>query len=321
MADLRVALTGCGFISDLHARAVAQVAGARVVAVSNHRLESAQAFATRHGIARATTDWETQVTAADIDVVVVGTPNHLHAPQALTALRAGKAVLVDKPMALTLAAAEEMAQVARETGSLLVVGHMWRYRDEVRALRDRIAAGVVGRVVRTHGYGVHAQWGPSGWFTQRALAGGGALIDMGVHAIDTARFLLGDPDPVRVVASLGTAFGDYDVDDDGVILIDWSSGVRSTIDFGWWEPHLAGLEADTEVYGTAGYERIWPTTPMPEGYEHCSLPMYASQMADFLGRARSRDHVSPSGAATMEAGLVAMRIVDAAYASAREVSG
>ena len=75
---------------------------------------------------------------------------------------------------------------------------MWRYHPDVIALRDRIAAGEFGRIVRTHGWGVHAGWGPSGWFTDPALAGGGALIDMGIHAIDTARFLLGDPDPVRV---------------------------------------------------------------------------------------------------------------------------
>ena len=65
-------------------------------------------------------------------------------------------------------------------------------------MRDAIAAGELGRVVRTHGYGVHADWGPSGWFTDPALAGGGALVDMGIHAIDTARFLLGEPEARRV---------------------------------------------------------------------------------------------------------------------------
>ena len=101
--------------------------------------------------------------------------------------------------------------------------------------------------MRTHGWGVHAGWGPSGWFTDPALAGGGALIDMGIHAIDTARFLLGDPEPSRVgsvdrrsVSSATT------VDDDGVVTIDWNGGVRSTVEFGWWQPRLGGLEADTE---------------------------------------------------------------------------
>jgi predicted dehydrogenase len=315
MTDLRIALCGCGFIADLHARAVRAAGGARVVGVATHRLDTAQPFAARHGIERVTTDWQTLVTAADVDAVVIGTPNALHAPQALAALGAGKHVLVDKPMALSVAEGEAMLAAAEAAGRLLLVGHMWRYRDEVRVLRERIARGELGRVVRTHGYGIHRGWGPSGWFTDPALAGGGALIDMGIHAIDTARFLLGDPEPVRVTASIGTAYGDYAVDDDGLVLVDWSNGVRSSIESGWWQPRLGGLEADTEVFATGGATRIWPPVPEP-GYEHCSLPMYAAQMADFVARATLRRTPAPLGAPSAASGLVALRIVEQAYAAA-----
>jgi predicted dehydrogenase len=197
---------------------------------------------------------------------------------------------------------------------------MWRYRQEVIALRDRIAAGDVGRPVRTRGYGLHAHWGPSGWFTEPALAGGGALIDMGIHAIDTARFLLGDPEPTRVAASLSTAYGDYEVDDDGVVLVDWSNGVRSSVEFGWWQPHLDGVEAETEVYGTSGHVRIWPqftpSTPAPPDYTHCSLPMYSAQMADFGACCRAGGTPIANGAV----GLTAVRVVEEAYASAAAVA-
>ena len=317
MSDLAIAITGCGFIADMHVRAVRASGLGRVVGVANHRLERAQSFAEHHGIARATADWQTLVTDPDIDAVVIATPNSLHAPQALAALGAGKAVLVDKPMALTVAEGEAMVAAASAAGVELLVGHMWRYRDEVRALRARVAHGELGRIVRTHGYGVHAGWGPSGWFTDPLLAGGGALIDMGIHAIDTVRYLLGDPEPVRVRASLGTSFGDYEVDDDGLVLVDWSDGTRSTIESGWWAPRLGGLEADTELYGTGGYARIWPGTP-PPGYEHCSLPMYAAQMDDFLRRVGPADHVPPEGAPDRRTGLVALHVVERAYASARE---
>ena len=101
-------------------------------------------------------------------------------------------------------------------------------------------------------------------------------MDMGVHAIDTARFLLGDPDPDRVCAAIGTRYaeGRYQVDDDGILLIAWSNGTNSVVESGWWQPHLGGLEADTEVYGTAGYARIWPPDPPSVDYEHCTQPMY-----------------------------------------------
>jgi len=303
----------------MHVRAIGETTGARVVAVANHRLATAEAFAARHGIERATTDWQTLVTAPEIDAVVVGTPNALHAPQALAALAAGKHVLVEKPMALTVAEGEAMTSAADRADRVLAVGHMWRFRDEVRALRSRIAAGELGRVVRTHGYGVHAAFGPAGWFCDPALAGGGALIDMGVHAIDTARFLLGDPEPARVCASIGTAFGGYAVDDDGLLLIDWEGGVRSIIECGWWQPRIGGLEADTEVTGTGGYARIWPAVPMPAGYEHCDLPMFSAQMADLVRRASDRRAAAASGLDTAAAGLVALRVIEQAYASARAV--
>lgn len=308
----RLAVLGYGFIGDIHTRAAA-AAGLEVTVVSGHDLGRAEAFAHRHHIARATAVWQEAVSADDVDAVVIGTPNSLHHPQALAAIAAGKHVLLEKPMALNTTQAEEIAAAAQTAGTTLLVGHMWRYRDEVIATRDRIAAGLIGTPVRTRGYGIHAGWGPSGWFTDRALSGGGALIDMGIHAIDTARFVLGDPLPTRVVGSIGTSFGDYDVDDDGVVLIEWANGVRSVIECGWWQPRLDGVEADTEVYGTSGYERIWPqftpATPQPAGYIHCDLPMYTAQMRDFA-------HCCATGAtpiASAEVGAVALSIVDAVY--------
>ena len=317
---LRLAVLGHGFISDLHTRAAREV-GAEVVVVAGRDAQRAAAFAARHDIARATDDWLAAVTADDVDAVVIGTPNALHHPQALAAIAAGRHVLVDKPMATTVDEAIDIRDTAAAAGVVVCVGHMWRYRDEVVALRDRIAAGDLGGIVRTRGYGIHAGWGPSGWFTDPALSGGGALIDMGIHAIDTARFLLGDPVARRVVASLGRHHGDYDdtIDDDGVVLIDWSDGVRSVVESGWWQPVLDGVEADTEVYGTAGHARIWPmftsATPPPADYEHCALPMYAAQMADFVACCAT----GGTPVASAEVGLEAMRIVAAAYESAAEL--
>ncbi len=321
--SLRIAVLGYGFIADLHTRA-ARAAGATVISVTGHRPERALDFARRHGIGRAGDDWESAVAASDVDAVVVGTPNSLHHPQALAAIAAGKHVLVDKPMALDTRQAVEMCDAARAAGVTMCVGHMWRYRDEVVALRDRIAAGGLGRVVRTRGYGVHAGWGPSGWFRDYDLSGGGALIDMGIHAIDTARFLLGDPTADRVVASVGTGFddpaaspsGDPRIDTDAVVLVDWSDGVRSVVESGWWQPVLDGVEAETEVYATGGHARIWPAftaaTPPPADYDHCALDMYAAQMADFVACcATGRTPV-----ASAEVGLEAVRIVEAAYSSA-----
>jgi len=305
-----MALLGYGWAGAMHARA-APSAGVEMVGVAGHNLKRAQAFAATHGVPRATEDWRALVADPLVDLVVVATPNALHHPQVLYALICGKHVLVEKPMALSVETARELIDAARAADRVLAVGHMWRYRDEVIALRDRIARGDFGRVVRTHGYGVHAQWGPGGWFIDPALAGGGALIDMGIHAIDTARFLLGDPLPLRVQASIGRGvFGPYLVDDDGLVIVDWDNGARSLIEFGWRQPRLGGLEAETHVLGLTGAAQIWPgAPPVPEGYEHCSLPMYAAQLADVASCCRTG--ATPLASAAV--GLTALTIVEQAY--------
>jgi predicted dehydrogenase len=309
----RVALFGCGWIQDFHARGVI-AHGDELVAVTNHREESARAFADRYAIPRVTTDWEALAADPGVDAAVVATPNALHASQTIALLRNGKHVLVEKPMAISVAECDAMIAASRDGGASLMVAHCWRFRDEVRAMRDRIVAGELGDVVKTHGYGVHAGWGPSGWFTDPALAGGGALVDMGVHAIDTARYLLGDPVPGDVCATIGTRYaeGRYTVDDDGVVMVTWSDGVTSVVESGWWQPHLGGLEADTEVYGTKGYARIWPPEPPSADYEHCSQPMYSAQIAEFLDAIGEGRAPRPSGGD----GRIVMQVVEEAYRSA-----
>ena len=309
----RVALFGSGWIQDFHARGV-QAHGDVLVAVANHREETGRAFAERYGIPRVTTDWEALAADPEVEAAIVSTPNALHAPQAVALLRNGKHVLVEKPMAISVAECDAMIAASNEGAAFLMVAHCWRFRDEVRAMRERIVAGEFGEIVKTHGYGVHAGWGPSGWFTDPALAGGGALVDMGVHAIDTTRFLLGDPAPVEVSATIGTRYaeGRYTVDDDGLVLITWDDGTNSIVESGWWQPHLGGLEADTEVFGTKGYARIWPAEPPSADYEHCSQPMYSAQVAEFLDAIAEGRQPRPSG----EDGRVVMRVVEDAYRSA-----
>ncbi len=311
---MRIALFGSGWIMDFHARGVLAHPRAEIVAATNWREESLSKLAKRFGIPRTTTRWEELAEDPEIEATVIATPNALHAPQATACLRAGKHVLVEKPMATSVEECDAMIGAARESGAFLMVAHCWRFRDEVRAVRDRIAAGELGEVVKTRGYGVHAKWGPSGWFTDSALAGGGALVDMGVHAIDTARFLLGDPTPERVCATVGTRYGAYEVDDDGILLISWSNGTNSIVESGWWQPHLSGLEAETEVYGTQGYTTIFPwAAPPSEDYEHCSQPMYSTQMAEFIDAVSEGRQPRPSG----EDGRVVMQVVEEAYRSAR----
>jgi predicted dehydrogenase len=186
----------------------------------------------------------------------------------------------------------------------------------------------LGKIVRTKGYCVHVNCGPSGWFTQREFAGGGAVADMGIHALDTVRFLLGDPQPVSVYARIGAHYNDFDVDDTGVVIVNWDQGATSYIEAGWWQPHTDGSQAATQLYGAAGFGRIFPSyletlnadqsdvervnsnlTPVDERDKR---EKFGAQMAHFVECIREGRQPSPGGVE----GLVNMRVIDAAYRSA-----
>ena len=320
----RIAFTGTGYISKIHAAAAQSVPGVELAAVVNHRHESMAEFASAHGMRRQYAHVDDLLKDGDVDALVIGTPNYLHAEQANAALEAGVHVMVEKPMAMNAAEAETMLSASRKSGALLMVAHCWRFDQEVLWLRQQVELGRLGKIIRTKGYSVHVNWGPGGWFTQAKLAGGGALADMGIHAIDTARFLLGNPQPAGVYARVGTHYKDFDVDDTGVIVVDWDDGATSCVESGWWQPHADGPEAATQLYGRQGFGQVFPTyvkqgdavdSPgFPHPREpHCAQSMYDAQMAYFAACVRSGRPPTPGGVE----GWINMRIVDAAYESAR----
>lgn len=322
---MNIAFAGTGYISKIHARAVQEL-GHQLVAVVNHKSESMATFATQFGIPRQYNSIEQLIADGGVDALIVATPNYLHAPQSIAALQAGIAVMVEKPMALNAVESQAMAHASASTNTPLMVAHCWRFDEEVLWLKERVSQ--IGPIIRTKGLGVHANWGPSGWFTHKQYAGGGALVDMGVHAIDTVRFLLGDPQPTSVYATIGTHYTAHDVDDTGMIIITWENGTSSFIESGWWQPHMDGPEAATQLYGRHGLGSVFPTTlttidmhtndatRLEGGFVHprdvhCPQQMYTAQMAYFVECVTHKRTPSPG----IAEGLVNMRILDAAYQS------
>lgn len=326
--SLKIAFTGAGYIANIHAQAAQNQPDVELVAVVARFSDKSEAFAEKFGIRCCYTSVEQLLDEGGADALVIGTPNFLHEPQAIAALERGVHVLVEKPMAMNATEAEQICEAAEKSRATLMVAHCWRFDKDVLWLKEQ--TDKLGKIIRTKGYGVHAHWGPSGWFTQKELAGGGAMVDMGIHALDTARFLLGDPQPVSVYARIGTYYKDFDVDDTGVIIVTWDNGTVSYIESGWWQPHSDGPEAATQLYGTQGFGQLFPTgLELPNvneekldvidaGFdfpraEHCAQSMYNAQMAHFIQCIRSGKMPVSGGAE----GLMNMRIVDAAYESAR----
>jgi predicted dehydrogenase len=328
---MKIAFAGAGYIINIHAKAAQAQPDLQLAAVVEKYSDKSAGLAKIFNIPQRYETVE-QLLQADVrtrvDALVIGTPNFLHASQAIAALKAGVHVMVEKPMAMNAKEAEQMCEAAERSGATLMVAHCWRFDPDVLWLKEQ--SSKLGKIIRTRGYGVHTHWGPSGWFTRKELAGGGALADMGIHALDTARFLLGDPKPVSVYAKLGTYYKDFDVDDTGMILVEWEDGATSYIESGWWQPHADGPEAATQLYGTQGFGQLFPTRlELPNleeekidiidsGYgfprdEHCTQSMYDAQMGHFIECIREKKMPIPGAAE----GLTNMKVIDAAYESSR----
>lgn len=328
MKKVKVAIIGTGYIADYHARGLQTIPGVEITFSVDTHPEAAQKFADKYNIKEIATDAMSILDRDDLDAVVLGIPNKFHAPYAIEFMKHKKDVFLEKPMAMNSAEGEELIKTINSTDQILMVGHMWRFDAEANFMKNIVDSGRLGKIFKTKGYGIHENWGPSGWFTKKELAGGGALADMGVHAIDTVRYILGDPKPVEVYAKIGTYFGDYDVDDSGIIIITWENGTNSIIESGWMHPHMDMPEAGTQLFGTKGYGSLFPThlkfnveeypgtfnAPMPEKTEHCDQAIYSNQMEHFIECIRTRKQPVPG----FTEGQTVLNIVDAAYLSSKE---
>jgi predicted dehydrogenase len=325
---MKIGFTGAGSIFIAHAKAAQAQKDVELSALVVRPSAKASALAQQYEIRHQYETVEEMLKAGGVDALVVGTPNFLHAPQTIAALKAGVHVMVEKPMAMNAREAERMMEASAKSGARLMVAHCWRFDEDVNWLKRESIR--LGKIIRTKGYGVHTHWGPTGWFTQKEFAGGGAMADMGIHALDTARFLIGDPKPSSVYAKIGTYYQDFGVDDTGVILVEWENGVTSYIESGWWQPHSDGPEAATQLYGTQGFGQLFPTQlefpnlekrtveVIQSGFafprkEHGPQSMYDAQMAYFIDCIRNDSTPIPGGVE----GWINMKVVDAAYKSAR----
>ena len=252
-APLRIAIAGTGFIGAVHARS-ARLAGARLVGVSASSPERSEAAARALGAEQAFATSEALVESADVDVVHICTPNHLHLPLAEAALAAGKHVICEKPLAIDLDGARRLVDAAAAAGTAAAVPFVYRYYPTVREARERVRSGATGPVRLVHGTYLQdwlAEPDDDNWRVDAALGGASrAVADIGSHWCDLAEFITGDAIarvsartltavPQRRRAQATTAFAraesggelrDVDTEDAAVVQFETAGGaVGSTI--------------------------------------------------------------------------------------------
>ncbi len=204
---MRIGLIGAGAVADFHARAAASIPGVALTAVCDLIPVAAERAAAASGAA-VFTDHRALLDSGRVDAVIVNTPHTLHAPMTIEAAQRGLHVLVEKPMATTLADCDAMIAAASSAGVTLVVGHIQHFLPEKQAVAALLDTGELGRVVLVHDYrsidyrpGVR-----SSWFFDPAIAGGGALLNVGAHGLDRAVWFSGT-EAETVSASLARRHG------------------------------------------------------------------------------------------------------------------
>ncbi len=248
---VRIGLIGSGFISDIHAQALDSCADAEIVAVASRRESNARAFAHRHNIHDWFGDYRQMLEMPELDLVIIGVPNDLHCQVTVDAARAGKHIVLEKPMCLNLAEADRMLAACRKADVKLMYAEELCFAPKYVRLKQLLASGALGRPVlikqsEKHD-GPHA---PHFWDVKRS--GGGVTMDMGCHAIEFFRWMLGRP-PVRsVYAQMSTlVHGDKTRgDDNSILILEFANGAMAVAEESWTK--LGGMDDRAEVHGSKG---------------------------------------------------------------------
>lgn len=207
---MKVAVIGCGTIANsAHIPAYIKNKEADIAYFCDIIPERAQAAVETYGCGTAVTDYHAILADPEVEAVSVCTPNNVHAPIAMDCLRAGKNVLCEKPAARTYAEALEMQKVQHETGKVLNIGVVNRFNNGVNLIKNIIDDGKLGTVHHVYvSFRSHRSIpGLGGSFTTKAIAGGGALIDWGVHFLDIVMYCTGDPQPLTVSGEIFCKLG------------------------------------------------------------------------------------------------------------------
>ncbi len=333
---VKVGIIGSQFEADIHAASF-RIAPeeAEVMAVASPTLGHAASLAERYGIPRVFTDYREMLRERDIEMVTIAAPNHLHARMALDAVRAGKHVVCEKPLAMTLEEGEEMIAAAREQGVLLLYAEELFFTPKYVRAKEMADQGAFGNVYLVKQSEKH--FGPHNeWFWEVDRSGGGVFMDMGCHGIAFCRWFL-NRSPIRsVYCQMGTYVHRDKTrgEDDSLCILEFDNGAVGLVENSW--ARRGGMDDRVEVYGSGGvtYANLHMGNALPTysetGYGYAvekapttrgwTYPVFdelwnygfPQEMSHFARCVRGREEPIATG----EDGLIVMEALYAGYASA-----
>lgn len=339
---LRVAFIGAGGIAGTHMRCYAEMADVEMAAMADVSRTAMEKWAKQYGIPDSFTDYNLMLRKVRPDAVSVCTPNGLHAPATIAALRAGAHVIVEKPMAMNAKEAEAMIRAAKQARRKLVIGFQQRFDPKAQFIRRAVEDGALGRVLFGRVQALRRRGIPNwGVFGRKELQGGGPLIDIGVHVLEVTHYVMGSPRPVLASGAAWTYLGNrksdvvcqwpnwdyktYTVEDLAVGQIRFENGAVIHIESSF-AAHIQENVWNFQLMGEKGGATWDPPVLARDqsGYMVNTSPGWLPK-ADFGGifGAKMRNFVehvlydAPT-LAPAEHGLMVQKMLDALYASAEQ---
>jgi predicted dehydrogenase len=261
MRQVRIAIVGTGFIADFRIQAYQRIPGIAVVAIQSRDLGRAQEVARRHGITHAATSFDGLLAGPEFDAIDICLPNTMHREYALHAARHGKHIICAKPLATNAAEGREMLEACEKAGVIHCYGENWYFAPDFREIVDLVKRGTIGRPLWMRGREGH--FGPhTPWFYDKALSGGGALLDMGCHVIALFNELAGAP-ANEVLCHTATLHHTTDCEDNALAVIKYRGGLTGHVEASWTS--RGGMQAVIEVWGDEGmitYDRSQLSQPI-----------------------------------------------------------
>lgn len=339
---MNIGIIGVGQVAQqFHIPSLMRCAGARVWSVCDVSEQAARSVAQRFHIPKVYTDYREMLADPELDAVSICTRNGTHDELVIACAKAHKHILCEKPMAVSLEKAQAMAQAVEENGVIFLLGMLNRFRRESMILTQRREQGRMGELYHVNVRWLRRRGIPRGWFTSKEQSGGGALIDIGVHAIDLAWYLMGRPKPISVTGMANYRLGDcqaegnqvwgntrehftMDTEESAVALVRFEGNKTMMVTVGW---ALNGAPEDLnlDLYGTKEGARFHPLLIYGEenGYlQDIAVPF---QEGDPWKEAfdREMDHFVSCVAGKTEPvcpaedGLTVQRIIDGIYRSSQ----
>ncbi|MGB0384644.1 MAG: Gfo/Idh/MocA family protein [Ardenticatenaceae bacterium] len=349
-SKLKVGVIGLG-MGRYHIEGYQSHPEAEVVAIADLNEVRLNEVGEQFGISGRYTSSEQMLEDEDLDIVSVATPNKFHKQHVMAALEAGSHVLCEKPMAMNAQEAREMLQAAEEANKRIMINFSYRFTEQSMALKEQVDAGLLGDIYfartiwhRRRGVPGLSQWGVrkglyrfGSWFIQKAISGGGPLIDLGVHRLDLALWLMGYPKPTWVMGStydpIGSAWAEqldakFDVEDLAAGFIKFENGATLALEASWaaniqetelMETRLLGTKAGLVQRNIDETYKFEAEMYLELNGSHFDMKLHPPTKPVMRAMYYFVDSIlnNTPHPATGEEGVMVMEILDAIYESAR----